>query len=244
VNTDATVAVVTGGAHRLGKAIVLALADAGCNVTINYHQSAPAVAEETACEAEAAGVRAITHRADVTRPDEVAGLLDATLAAFGRVDVLVANAGVFRRTPLDTLTAADWDALLSANLRSAFLCAHRFGLHMRAHGGGSIVFLADVAGLRPWADYLPYSVAKACVVALTKGLAKELAPGVRVNAIAPGPILFPNDVDPALREREIGRTLLRRQGEPQNVTDAVLMLIRNDYITGTVLPVDGGRLLA
>ena len=114
---------------------------------------------------------------------------------------------------------------------------------MREHGGGCIVALADVAGIRPWADYLPYSVAKAGVIALTQGLAKALAPSVRVNAVLPGPVLFPDDFDPAAREREVARTLLKRAGSPRHVADAVLALVRNDYLTGVLLPVDGGRIL-
>ena len=236
------VAVVTGGAHRLGASIVLALAQAGSNVVVNYRASG-AAAESTAAQARAAGVNAVTVRADVTRSDEVAGILQTTLATFGRADILVANAGAFRRTPIATLTEADWDDMMNGNLRSAFLCAHAFGLHMRTHAGGTIIMLADVAGMRPWVDYLPYSVAKAGVVALTRALAKELAPTVRVNAVAPGPVLFPDGFDPAARQREIARTVLQRQGDAHNVAEAVLALVSNDYITGVVLPVDGGRAL-
>jgi pteridine reductase len=237
------VAVVTGGAQRLGKAIVLALAEAGCNLAVTYRTSA-AEAHDTVDAARTAGVQALAVQADVAQSDHVARVLESTLAAFGRVDMLVANAGAFRRTPLATLTEADWDDMITNNLRTAFLCAHRFGLHLRAHAGGAIVTLADVAGLRPWADYLPYSIAKACVIALTHALAKELAPSVRVNAIAPGPVLFPDDFDPLLKQREISRTLLQREGHPSNVADAVLALLQNDYITGAVLAVDGGRLLS
>ena len=237
------VAVVTGGGHRLGAAIVLALARAGCDVLINYRTAADGAAA-TVAAAQRAGVRALAVQGDMVRATDVDRLLTATLDAYGRVDILVANAGVFRRTPVDTLTEADWDAMLDGNLRTAFLSAHRFGLHMRAHGGGAIVTLADVAAARPWADYVPYSVAKAGVVALTVGLAKALAPLVRVNAIAPGPVLMPDDFDPAHRQREVDRTLLRREGRAEHVADAVVALAANDYITGVVLPVDGGRSLA
>ena len=239
---DGATAVVTGAARRLGAAIALALAQAGCNLAINYRTSHPE-AETTATAARRSGVQAITVQGDMTQADAVAQLLHATLAAFGRVDVLVANAGAFRRTPLAALAAADWDDMMNNNLRASFLCARHFGLHMQAHSGGTVVLIADVAGFRPWVDYLPYSLAKAGVITLTHALAKELAPSVRVNAVAPGPILFPDDFDAAARDREINRTLLRRAGDPQNIADAVLMMIRNDYITGAVLPVDGGRLL-
>jgi NAD(P)-dependent dehydrogenase (short-subunit alcohol dehydrogenase family) len=237
------VAVVTGGARRLGKSIALALAHAGCHVVITYRTSA-SEARDTVEAACGAGVRALAVEADVAQSADVARLLDSTLEAFGRADILVASVGAFRRTPLATLTETDWDDMITSNLRTAFLCTHRFGLHMRAHGGGAMVTLADVAAFRPWGDYLPYSIAKAGVVTLTQALAKELAPSVRVNAIAPGPVLFPEGYDPVLKQREIGRTLLQREGHPSNVADAVLALVCNDYITGVVLPVDGGRLLS
>jgi pteridine reductase len=226
----------------LGATTVSALADAGYAVVINYRTSG-AAAEALAQAIRAAGRRALTVQGDMTRAVDVARLLDATVQEYGRVDVLVANVGAFRRTPMPTLNEADWDEMLNANLRTSFLCAQRFGLHMQGHGGGVIVTLADVAAEHPWADYLPYSVAKAGVIALTRGLAKALAPTVRVNAIAPGPVLFPDDYDSAAREREIARTLLRRQGRPENIAEAVLALVHNDYITGVVLPVDGGRSL-
>lgn len=237
-----TVAVVTGGAHRLGKSIALALAEAGCDVVINYRSSAEE-AERTAAAARAIGARALIVRGDVTQAAAVDHLLEATLAEFGRVDTLVANAGAFQRTPLASLTEEQWDTMLTSNLRATYLCAQRFGLHMRARGSGCIVALADVAGIRPWVDYLPYSISKAGIITLTHALAKELAPSVRVNAIAPGPVLFPEHFDPEVRQREIDRTLLKRAGHAQNIADAALSLIRNDYITGVVLPVDGGRLL-
>jgi NAD(P)-dependent dehydrogenase (short-subunit alcohol dehydrogenase family) len=227
----------------LGRAIALALAQAGCNVAITF-RSSPSDADATLESLRATGVNSLAVQADVADAEQVDRVLDRTLAAFGRVDILIANAGAFRRTPASALTEADWDDMITSNLRTAFLCAHRFGLHMRAHGGGAIVTMADVAGLRPWADHLPYSIAKACVIALTRALAQELAPSVRVNAVAPGPVLFPEGFDAAAKAYEVSRTLLQRQGASSNVADAVLCLLRNDYITGVVLPVDGGRLLA
>jgi pteridine reductase len=242
-NLQGSVAVVTAGGRRLGRAIALALAGSGCNVVITYRTSAADV-DTTLASLRASGGKALAVQADVADEEQVHGVLDRTLAEFGRADILVTNAGTFRRTPVAALAEADWDDMIADNLRTAFLCAHCFGLHMRAHGGGAIVMIADVAGLRPWADHLPYSIAKACVVALTRGLAQELAPSVRVNAVAPGPVLFPEGFDTAARAREVSRTLLKREGDPANVADAVLALVGNDYITGAVLPVDGGRVLA
>ena len=236
-------ALITGGAHRLGRHIVLRLAQEGANVVINYHRSGSDAAD-TVRAAEALGVRALALQADASDPLQVEQMLAQVLSTFSRLDVFVANAGAFRRTPLPDVSEVDWDDMIRLNFQTMLVPAQRIGRHMRAHGSGCIVAIGDVAGIRPWREYLPYSVAKSCVVALTEGLAVELAPAVRVNAIAPGPILFPDDFDAAARQREINQTLLRRQGDPAQVAEAVLYLARNDYVTGTVLPVDGGRLLA
>lgn len=237
------VAVVTGAARRIGAEIAVALAQAGCDVAINYRTSR-ADAEATAKRVTAHGRRVVTVPGDLSRRADAQSLLRETLTAFGRADILVANAGAFRRMPVADVTEADWSDMLDNNLGAAFWTAQAFGVHMRAHGGGAIVMIADVAAYRPWAEYAPYNAAKAGIVALTLTLAKELAPGVRVNAIAPGPMIFPEQYDEAKRAQEIGRTLLKRPGSPQHIADAVLALTRNDYITGAILPVDGGRGLA
>jgi pteridine reductase len=235
------VAVVTGGARRLGRATVLALARAGCHVVVN-HQHSPDAAAETVRDARALGVCAEAFRADVSRPEQAHALIGHTVSTFGRLDLLVANAGVFRRTPIDDASPQAWDDMMRGNLDTFFYCAQQAAAALRQRSG-AIVALADVAALRPWADYAPYSASKACVVALVRALAVELAPQIRVNAVAPGPVLFPEDFDPAHRQREVDRTLLRRQGSPEDVAAAVVFLARADYVTGVVVPVDGGRLL-
>ncbi|MBI4519036.1 MAG: SDR family oxidoreductase [Deltaproteobacteria bacterium] len=236
------VAVVTGGARRLGQATVLRLAQAGCHVVVNYHHSEQAAAD-TAADARAFSVQAESFQADVSRPAQAQALIDFTLSRFGRLDLLVANAGVFRRTPIAQAGDGDWDDMMRGNLDAFFFPAQSAGAAMVARGGGAIVALADVAGLRPWAEYGPYCAAKAAVAGLVQALAIELAPLVRVNGIAPGPVLFPDDFDAAQRQREIARTLLGRAGGAGDIAEAVLFLARADYITGVVLPVDGGRLL-
>jgi NAD(P)-dependent dehydrogenase (short-subunit alcohol dehydrogenase family) len=236
-------ALITGGAHRLGRAIGLALADAGADVAFTYHSSGDAAAE-TARAIQARGVRVLAVRADASDDDQVAAALAAVQQRFPRVDLWVANAGGFRRTPLASVSDDDWDDMLRLNFATFLVPARRLGPLMRRQGAGCIVALADVAALRPWADYIPYCVAKRAVVALVESLARDLAPEVRVNAIAPGPVLFPVGFPPEARAREIARTALRREGSPDDVTAAVLFLARHEYVTGTVLPVDGGRLLA
>lgn len=237
------VAAVIGGARRVGGVISLALARAGYDLAVSFKESA-AQAQRVRAEAEALGARTVCFAGDMSSRPAVQQFFAATLEAFGRVDLLVTNAGWFERTPIETLDEAQWERLQRLNLWTTWLPAQCFGLHMREQGRGCIVAIADVAALRPWRQYLAYNVAKAGVVALVRTLARELAPAVRVNAVAPGPVLFPPDFAPEQRQREIERTLLKREGRPEHVAEAVLFLARNDYVTGVVLPVDGGRLYA
>jgi pteridine reductase len=235
-------ALITGGAHRLGRAIALELAAAGAHVAFTYLSSA-AEARDTLRAIESHGVRGLALRTDASDDVQVARMLAEVVAAFARLDLWVANAGVFRRTPLAAATQRDWDDMFRLNFATFLVPSRHIGPLMRRRGAGCIVALADVAALHPWADYIPYCIAKRAVVALAQALAARLAPQVRVNAIAPGPVLFPADFPPAARAREIARTRLRRAGEPADISAAVRYLATNDYVTGTVLPVDGGRLL-
>jgi pteridine reductase len=230
---------VTGGAQRLGRAIAMAFAKEGSNLIVNYNRSVQA-ARSIRREAEALGIKVTLAQADVSDARQFDLMLQQLPS---RVDVLIANAGLFYRTPLRDVTESDWETLLRANFYTALIPATRLGQRMMEQKHGCIIILADVAGVRPWRDYAPYCIAKSCAVALTKHLAIELAPHVRVNAIAPGPILFPPDFDETARRREVQRTLLKRQGDPRDICEAALFLARHDYVTGAVLPVDGGRLL-
>jgi len=242
MDLEGTTAIVTGGARRLGRAIALALGRAGANVVVNYRRSAKA-AEATVRDLRDCGARALAVQADVADPRQVDRLVRQTRQAFSTIDLLVANAGTFRRTPFAEVTERNWDDAWRGNFQAMAVPARRIGKLMCEGRRGCIIAVADVAGIRPWADYIPYSVAKTCVIAYTLELAAALAPHVRANAIAPGPILFPDDFDPAAQQREIDRTALKRQGKPAHIADAVIFLARNSYITGAVLPVDGGRLL-
>lgn len=209
---------------------------------VHYHRSGPD-ARATVAELRARGVEAASVRADLTRGAQVERVCQATLDAFGRVDVLINNASLFCRTPWPEVTEHDWDQALNANLKSVFLCCQAFAPMMVERGGGCIVNLADVAGVRPWKNYLPYSIAKAGVIALTRGLAVALAPQVRVNAIAPGIALWPDDLSEATRAKLLTKVPLGRAGTPEEVARTVQFLIESDYITGAVVPVEGGRLL-
>jgi len=233
------VALVTGGARRLGRAIALALARAGYDVAISYRTST-AEARRTVADLCAEGRRAAAFACDVRSRQAVSHLVRRTHRVLGPIDLLVVNAAVFRRTPLEETTEREWRFHIDTNLKGAFWCAQRVGLEM-ARRGGAIVMIADVAALRPWPGYLAYSISKAGVVALTRGLAIRLAPRVRVNAVAPGPVLPPEDFTTVETAKAAAQTLLRRLGSPEDVAAAVVYLASASYVTGVVLPVDGGR---
>jgi len=236
-------ALVTGGAVRVGKAIALALAAAGADVVINYHSSADA-AIQTVAEIEALGRRALAVKADVSQGSQVQTLVDAAVERLGRLDVLVNSASLWRRTPWAELDEAAWDQLVDIALKGPFLCARAAAPHLTAHGDGAIVNIVDLSAIIPFRNYLPHSAAKAGLVNLTYSLAMELAPAVRVNAIAPGPVLPPPEYTEQQVQAAARRTLIGRWGTAEDVAQAAVFLTQAPYITGVMLPVDGGERLA
>jgi pteridine reductase len=235
------VVLVTGGAVRVGSALVRAASARGADVVIHYRSSA-AEAESLQAEIAGRGGRAATVAADLEQSEEVRTLARQAEAAFGRVDVLVNNAAIFPRRPFLEVSEGEWDRTLATNLKAPFLLAQALAPGMLDRGEGKIVNLADIAAFRPWPSYLPYSIAKAGIVALTQGLARALAPAVQVNAIAPGAILFPEEWNEERREKLLAQIPLGRAGDPQDIARAFLFLVEgSDYVTGAVIPVDGGR---
>ena len=238
------VALVTGGAKRVGRAIVLALAGRGAHVAFSYRTST-AEAKATARDIERLGVRAVAIRADVSRAADAWRLIAQTVKQLGGLDVLVNSAAVFFRTPWKTLTERDWDRTLDTNLKGPFLCSLAAGRVMQRRGGGKIINIADWAGIKPSNDYLPYCVSKAGVIALTKALAKALAPTIQVVAIGPGPVALPEDFTAAERARIIKRVPLARMGSPKDIASTVVFLVEGtDFMTGSMVLVDGGQLIA
>lgn len=236
------VAVVTGGAVRLGRAIAWGLLERGASVAFTYRSSEDAAAslvDEAGRRFGAARIR--SFRCDVRSEAEVDAAFLAIDAAFGRLDLLVNNAAVFERASLEESDLATWQHHLDVNLTGAFLCARRAAELMSERGEGVILNIACPSGLRPWPGYLAYSVSKAGVLALTTALARSLAPAVRVNAILPGPVLPPEGDDETRREQARARTLLKRDGSPDDVVRAVLFAWDSDYMTGAFIPIDGGR---
>jgi NAD(P)-dependent dehydrogenase (short-subunit alcohol dehydrogenase family) len=237
------VALVTGGAVRVGKAIALALAQAGADVAFSYLSSASEAAH-TQQEIEAIGRRAVAVRADAANVSECQNLVDATVAALGRLDVLVNSASLWKRTRFAELTEGDWDAVTDVLLKGAAFTSHAAAPYLAAHGAGAIVNIADLSAFVPFRNFVAHSVGKAGLVSLTKSLALELAPLVRANAVAPGPVLPPPGYTEKQMEATARRTLLERWGSPADVADAVVFLVKANYITGVVLEVDGGEHLA
>ena len=237
-------ALVTGAAKRVGRSIALELAGRGMNVVVHYHTSTEAAAA-TVHELEGLGVRACALAADLARAAEVERLAGEAESRSGGLAVLVNSASNYLRAPFERLTEAVWDASLDTNLKAPFLLAWHIGRAMRARGSGHIVNLADWAGERPYRDYLPYCVSKAGIIGLTRALAKELAPEVQVNAVAPGPVMPPEDMAAAEREAIARATPLRRLGKPDDVARCVRFLVEEaSFSTGATFYVDGGRLIA
>ena len=237
--TARKVALVTGGAIRLGRAIALELARGGFDVVINYHRSA-AAARQTVADLEKLGARAVRIQADVARPTEARRLVGETVRRLGQLDLLVNNAGIFRRTPWDTVTPADFDRFIAVNVKGAFFCSQA-AARVMGRRGGRIINLADVGGRRAWAGYIPYGISKAGVIMLTRGLAVALAPRIQVNAVAPGAVLLPDGFPSATQERLRAKIPMGRLGDPADVAAAVRFFATcPDYITGQVLYVDGG----
>lgn len=237
------VALVTGAAHRVGRDIALGLAREGMHLVIHYHTSAGA-AQRTLADVRRLSVEAITLQANQSRAADVQALFAQVAAHFGRLDVLVNSAAIMERKPLLDITEADWDRVLSINLKGPFLCAQAAARLMLAQPeGGAIINIADLAGLKPWPSYAHHSVSKAGVIMLTRVLALALAPTIRVNAVAPGAVAKPVDWPDERWQAHGARLPLQRTGSGQDVAEAVVFLLKSDYITGEVLVVDGGRML-
>lgn len=237
------VAVITGG-KRIGRVVAQVLARRGMDLVLSYRGSKQE-ADDTVADVVAAGRRATTVAADVAKPEDCRRIIDHAVATFGRVDVLVNMASIYRSTPLEQVTVEYWDTDLDVNLRSAFLCAHAALPHMRAGGGGRIVNFADWlarSGRPHYRGFTSYYVAKAGVIALTESLALEgAADNVLVNAIAPGPIVPPPDLSQAEVDEVAKATPVGHWGGEMEIAKAVVLLCETDFITGETVRVDGGR---
>ena len=234
------VALVTGAAKRLGRAVALRLAEDGADIVLHY-RSSQKEAYATAQEVEKLGRRALTIPADLTQVADIRNLFEQTAQHFGRLDILVNSAANFLETPFAQTTEADWDGSLNSNLKAPFFCSQAAAPLLKS-AQGVIINFADVGGLLGWPNFIPHSISKAGVIMLTRALAKELAPEIRVNAIAPGTITMPGD-PPEWQQDFIKRAPLQRTGTPADIADAVSYLVNAKFVTGQVLVIDGGRVL-
>lgn len=234
------VALVTGGAHRIGKAITLMLARAGADVVINYHTSA-AQADATANEARALGVKVLTIQADIANYERVKAMAAQTKAWFGGIDILVNNADHWEKSLFPSEDIGPWERITGTGIDGPYYVTNAFAPTMLERGGGAIVNILDLSAWEVWPNFTAHAVSKAALLAMTRQFAAELAPSIRVNAVVPGPVSPPPDYTPEVMAKFAARTLLNRWGSPEDVTQAVKFLIEADYITGDVITVDGGE---
>lgn len=239
MNIKGKTALITGGAVRVGKAMTLALAEEGANVVVNYNSSANA-ALETAAQAEAFGVGALAIQCDVSIHDQVKRMIDTAAAKFGGIDILINSASWFQKTPFPMDDFSDWFKVFDILVHGSMFCANYVAPMMKKAGEGAIINIVDDSAWRPSRGFAAHSVGKAGLLAFTRQLALELAPNIKVNAISPGPVLPPPDYTDEQNERVAKRTLLKRWGSPQDVVDAMLYLVKSNYVTGEFITVDGG----
>jgi pteridine reductase len=234
-----TIALITGGAARVGGAITRGLMEAGANVAVHYNSSADE-AQGLVAQARALGVEARAFQANLADPAAARALAAAVQALFGGVDIFVHAASPFVRASLAETTLEAWRLEMGVLAESFLLLAQALAPGMVERGAGAIVAILDRGVFDPWPEYLAHGAAKATLWALARSLAVELAPQVRVNGIVPGPVLPPPGLAESTKGHLAADTLLGRWGKPQDVVDAVLYLVRADYVTGEVLVVDGG----
>ena len=239
---EGRVALVTGAGRRVGQAIAVGLARAGCDVAVHVHGTVDG-GVDTVAQIRALGRKAEALTADLSDPKAAGGLAPRAAGLWGgRLDILVNSAAIMVRQAIPDVTPESWDQTLDLNLRAPFFVTQG-ALPFLKKSRGRVVNLADVAGFEPWPAYVPHCVSKAGVVMLTKGLARALAPDITVNAVAPGAVLLPDDWDEKARAHFAETTPLGHLGTPEDVVQAVLYLLTADYVTGTVLIVDGGRVI-
>jgi NAD(P)-dependent dehydrogenase (short-subunit alcohol dehydrogenase family) len=237
------VALVTGSAQRVGRAVALALAQEGARLGLHYHASEDD-ARSVHQLVRQKGSDAVLLRGDLRNFADIERTVKQCHDHFGRLDILINNAAIYLKTPLAQTTEQQWDEIFAVNLKAPYFCVRSAATHMRRQASGKIINIADVAARNPWPNYIPYCVSKAGIIAMTRGLAKALAPDIQVNAIAPGTVLMGPNATQAYAEEIRAGTLLKRIGTPQDIANTALFLLAgSDYITGEVIAVDGGSSL-
>lgn len=237
------VVLITGAAKRIGREIALFCAGRGMKTALHYrHSKKEALSLVNEINRISPG-SARAFQANLSDVGQIKKMVAEVGGHFKKIDVLINNASIYEKNQFGKTTAEDWDRHLNANLRAPFFLAQEVFPWMKKEG--QIINLADWAGLRPYADFIPYCVSKAGLLCLNTALAKALSPKIRVNAILPGPVLLPENSSPQFKRAVIGATPLRRLGTPQDIVKAVSFLIESgSFMTGAQIPVDGGRLIA
>jgi len=237
---EGKVALVTGGASGIGREIALALGEAGASLAIHYHSSRQA-AQDLQHQLHQQGREARCYHADLRQTTEAEHLVPAVLSDFARLDILINNASVFHRVSAQAATDRHWQEMMQLHLHAPLKLAQAAAESLKSHNG-HIINIADIWGLRPRAIWLPYCITKAATIALTYALADQLAPDVHVNAVAPGVITWPVEIDELKKQTVLDRIPLGRQGSSRDIAEAVRFLCTDGtYITGQVITVDGGR---
>lgn len=249
MNISGKVALITGSAKRIGRFTALELAKRGARVAIHYRNSVDE-ADETLHLIRSKGGTAAVFQADLSDLPAIHEMFQKLDQQFGGLDILVNSASTFHTSTAAETSGELWDEQVNSNARAPFFVAQAAAQMMMRNGGGphghqvhlgKIINIVDVAGEVIWPGYFAYSVSKAALIAVNRGLAKAYAPAIHVNGIAPGPVLFPDHYTEEQKRSAIERTLLKREGHPSDIVNAVVFLIENDYITGEIIHVDGGR---
>ena len=240
MNLENKVALVTGAGVRIGQAIAVKLGQLGMRVIIHYHHSEKG-AKQTIQKLPGKKSKHRILQANLKDLSAIKELVHKAEMQVGPVSVLVNNAAEFFPTPLFSTTEGEWDNLLTLNLKAPFFLSQALGEKMKSSGEGKIINMVDVSAQRPWENFLPYCASKAALISLTMGLARALSPEVQVNGIAPGTVLNPPEHIEMDLTASVENSLLKRIGKAEDVVKAVEYLLQSDFVTGTILPVDGGR---
>jgi len=237
-----SVVLITGAAMRVGRTVATELAKKGAKIAFSYYLDNEPW-QDTIDEINSFSGDCLGVQTEIRSAAEVKELVAKTIQHFGRVDVLINNASVWLKSPVLEITEEDWDLAMDVNLKGAFLASQAVAPHMLEQGQGVILNITDLSAFQTWPGYAHHAASKAGLVALTKSLAVELAPNIRANAIAPGTVLLPDNYSPEKKQWAEDMSVLKRVGEPEDVAKLAIFLIENDFTTGSVYFVDGGRYL-
>ncbi len=237
-----SVILITGAATRVGREVALYFAERGAHLSFSYYLPDEPW-QQTRDEIEAFGVKSLATQVEIRDQSQVDNLVAETERKLGRINVLINNASIWLKTPFQEISEQDWDLSLDVNLKGVFLASQAAASRMLVNGSGLIINITDLSAFQVWPGYAHHAASKAGLVALTKSMAYELAPTIRVNAIAPGTVLLPPNPTPAKVEWAIEKSVLKRVGTPANVAQVAQLFMENEFITGAIYQVDGGRSL-